>query len=175
MDWMNQIGGMLQNYMGGQAGGDVHGDFDQVAQHAPNDMLADGLAAAFRSNQTPPFGQMLGQLFGQSSGEQRASILNTLISYAGPTIAAQVLQRSGASGLAGLLGGGGQQEITPEQAQDVSPDAVQELAQHAEQKDPSVIDTISNIYAQHPTLVKTLGAAALSIVMAKMAQRTQAS
>ncbi len=173
MNWMNQISGLLQQYSGADAqqaaNQNVDQDFDQFAQAAPPSAMADGLAAAFRSNQTPPFGQMLGGLFGQSSGTQRAGILNTLIATLGPTLVAQVLSRSGGgSGLAGLLGGG-QTEVTPEAAEQVSPAAVQELAEHAEQKDPSIIDTASNFYAEHPQLIKGLGAAALTIALAKVA------
>jgi hypothetical protein len=39
----------------------------------------------------------------------------------------------------------------------LSPEAVQQLATHAENANPSVIDSISNFYAQHTTVVKTLG------------------
>jgi hypothetical protein len=166
---MDQLGGLLQQYAGGQAPQEqAHDHFDQVAQTAPPSAIADGLAAAFRSDQTPPFSQMLGQLFGQSNHQQQAGILNTLISALGPTIAAQVLQRQGASGLAGLLGGG-QQTVPPQAAAEVSPEAVAALAQQAEQRDPSIVDTISNFYAEHPTLVKTLGAAALAIAMSRLA------
>jgi len=172
---MNQIGGLLQQYNGAQAGevpDTVHDDFDQFARTAPQSAVAEGLSAAFRSDQTPPFGQMLGQLFGQSNGQQRAGILNTLISALGPTVMSQILSRGGggASGLAGILGGG-QQEVTAEQAAQVSPEVLQQVAHEAEQKDPSVIDTISNVYAQHPTLIKTLGGAALTIALAKIANR----
>ncbi|HVF57649.1 MAG TPA: hypothetical protein VM934_15945 [Pyrinomonadaceae bacterium] len=173
MDWMNQISGVLQQYSGAQAAqapDTVHDDFDQFAQAAPQSALADGLSAAFRSDQTPPFGQMLGQLFGQSNGQQRAGILNTLIGALGPTIMSQVLSRGGASGLAGILGSG-QREITPEQAEQIPPEAIQQVATEAEQRDPSVVDMISNVYAQHPTLIKTLGGAALTIALAKIADR----
>ncbi|HEY6188355.1 MAG TPA: hypothetical protein VIW80_11775 [Pyrinomonadaceae bacterium] len=173
MDWMNQLSGILQQYNGaqpGQAPDTVHDDFDQFAQAAPQSALADGLAAAFRSNQTPAFSQMVAQLFGNASGQQRAGILNTLIATLGPTIAAQVFSQGGSSGLAGLLSGG-QREVTPEQAEEVSPEAVREIAEHAERKDPSVVDQLSNFYAEHPTLIKTLGATALTIALAKLAQR----
>jgi hypothetical protein len=172
MGWMDQIGGLLQQYTGAgtaQASNTAHDDFEQLAQHAPSSALADGLAAAFRSNQTPAFGQMAAQLFSNANGQQRAGLLNTLISAAGPAIAAQLLSRGGSSGLAGLLGGG-QTQVTPEQAAQVSPEAVEQLAAHAEQKDPSVIDQVSNFYSEHPTLVKTLGAAALTIALAKIAE-----
>lgn len=185
MDWMNELSGVLQQYNGAGAAparSDVQNDFDQIAQNAPQSALADGLAAAFRSEQTPDFGQMAAQLFNNSSGQQRASILNTLLRVAGPMILSQVLSRragtvggSGLSSLIGLLSGGGQTEVTPEQAEQIPAEAVEEIAAQAEKKDPSVIDQVSNFYAEHPTLVKTLGAAALTIALAKIAQRQQAS
>ncbi len=177
MGWMDQLGGLMQQYGGAgaqPAHDQINDHYDQFSQAAPPSALADGLAAAFRSNQTPAFGQMLGGLFGQSNNQQRAGILNTLIGALGPTIVAQVLQRQGGGGggLAGLAGllGGGQTQVSPEAAAQVSPEAVAALAEHAEQKDPSIIDTVSNFYAEHPTLVKGLGAAALAIAMSKIAQ-----
>jgi hypothetical protein len=170
MNWMNELGGILQQYSGtgaAQAPDTVHDDFDQTAQAVPLGALANGLSAAFRSDQTPEFGQMIGNLFGQSNGQQRAGILNTLISTLGPTIAAQLFARKGLSGLAGLLGGG-QAEVTPEQAEQVSPEDVQDIAAQAEKHDPSIIDMASNFYAEHPTLVKSLGGAALAIALAKI-------
>lgn len=69
---------------------------------------------------------------------------------------------------------GGATRLTPEQAQNVSPDTVQQLASHAERTDPSIVDRASSFYAQHPTLVKTLGAGFLSVAMAKLAHRQAA-
>jgi hypothetical protein len=54
--------------------------FDQVAQAVPSATLAEGLTAVFRSDQTPAFGQLVSGLFGQSSGDQKAGILNQLLS-----------------------------------------------------------------------------------------------
>jgi hypothetical protein len=201
MDWMNQVSGLLQQYQGArpdQTPDTVEDDFDQFSQTAPQPALADGIAAAFRSEQTPPFGQMLGQLFSQSNGTQRASILNTLLATLGPTVLSQILSRGGSGGgggassifgggggntsgggglsdLIGLLGGGGgggaQTQITPEQAEQISPEAVQQVAEEAEKQDPSVIDQVSDFYARQPTLVKTLGGAALTIALAKIASK----
>lgn len=185
MDWMNQLSGVLQQYTGNaeaQAQTNAQDDFDHIAQRAPQSALADGLAAAFRSEQTPDFGQMAAQLFNNSSGQQRAGILNTLISAAGPMILSQVLSRransssgGGLSSLIGLLSGGQQTEVTAEQAEQIPADAVQEIAALAEKKDPSIIDRVSDFYAEHPTLVKTLGAAALTIALSQIAQRQQGS
>lgn len=172
MDWMNQLGGLLQQYSGAQASqapDTVHDDFDELAQNAPSSALSDGLAAAFRSDQTPAFGQMVAQLFAGAGGQQRAGILNTLIGAVGPTLMAQLLSQGG-GGLADLLRGG-QTEVTPEQAAQVSPETVAKVAEHAEQNDPSIIDRVSDFYSEHPTLVKSLGAAALTIALAKIAQR----
>ena len=170
MSWMDEIGNLLQQYSGGsQSAGNASQDFDQVAQNAPHSELADGVAAALRSNETPPMPDMVANLFGQSNGEQRASILNQLLASAGPGILSSVLGSGMLSGLGGMLSQGG--HISPEQAQQIPPDAVKEIAAHAEQRDPSIVDRISQIYAQHPTLLKTLGEAALTIAMARMAQK----
>ena len=173
MNWMNQIGGLLQQYTGAaaaQAPDTVENDFEQITQSAPRSEIADGLAAAFRSDQTPEFGQMAAHLFGRSNGQQRAGILNTLIATLGPALIGQFLKTRNSSGLAGVLGAE-PQEITPEQAEQISPEEVRDLAAEAETRDPSIIDQFSNFYAEHPTLIKTLGGAALTVALAKIAQR----
>jgi hypothetical protein len=183
MDWMSQLSGVLQQYSGAGAAparSNVPDDFEQIAQTAPQSELADGLAAAFRSDETPDFGQMAGQLFSNSTGEQRAGILNTLIRTAGPMILSQVLSRrsgpnsgGGLSSVIDMLTNGQQTEITPEQADQIPTEAVEEIAAQAEKNDPSVIDQVSNFYAEHPTLVKTLGAAALTIALSQIAKRNR--
>jgi hypothetical protein len=171
MGLMDQLTDVLKQYSGGsgQVQGNVNEHFDQVAQAAPQGSIADGIAAAFRSDQTPAFGQMLGGLFGQSNGDQKAAMLNQLIGSVGPGVLASL---AGGGALSSLLGSGGQ--LTAQQAQQVSPEQVQQLAAHAEKADPSIIDKASAFYAQHPTLVKTLGGAALSIALAKVAERQRA-
>ncbi len=167
MAWMNDISNLLQQYGGSEGthqSPDVEQDFNQVAQVAPPSVVSSGLASAFRSDQTPPFPEMLSTMFGQSNGEQRAGILNQLIASAGPAL----LSSGILSGLGGLLGGG--TTVTPAQAQQVSPDDVKVLAAHAEKHDPSIIDQASDYYAQHPTLVKALGAGALALMMSKISQ-----
>jgi hypothetical protein len=98
---------------------------------------------------------------------QKAGVINHLLSSVSPGTLTQVL--SGA-GLAGLVGAGTRQ-LTPDQAQKLSPEAVQQLATHAQNSNPSVVESVSNFYAQHTTLVKTLGGAALTIALAKVAER----
>ena len=173
MTLLDQLGSVLQQYSGKSTPNtaDATQHFDQVAQVAPTNVLAEGLSAVFKSDQTPAFGNLVGSLFSQSSGDQKAGVLNQLIAAVGPGTLAQL---AGGGALASLLGGGAQQ-ITPEQAQNISPDVVEQIATHAEKADPSVVDKASAFYAQHTTLVKTLGGAALSIALAKVAERQRAA
>ncbi len=173
MDWMNQLGDLLQRYGSANpqsAPASVDDDFEHVSRSAPPSAMADGLAAAFRSDQTPPFGSMLAQMFGQSSGLQRASMLNTLISVAGPALLAQLAAKGGGGGGLSDLLSGGTRHVTPEMAEQVSPEVVEQIASHAEQRDPSIIDRVSDFYSQQPALMKGLGAAALTLAMARIAQ-----
>ena len=75
-------------------------------------------------------------------------------------------------GLLGGRGGSGQTgapQITPEQASQVPPEAVEELAREAQQRDPDIINRVSNFAAENPTLVKGLGAVAVGIALKHLA------
>jgi hypothetical protein len=158
-------------------------DFDQVAQYAPPTAMSQGVAEAFRSDRTPPFPNMLGQLFGRSDGNTRAGILNQLIAAAGPAVLGGMLGRGGGLGnafgsggglgdlLGGLIGGGQATapRVTPEQASQVPPEAVEEMARQAQEKDPGIIDRVSDFAAQNPALVKGLGAVAMGIALKHLA------
>jgi hypothetical protein len=171
MDWLNQFSNILQQYSTGAAPAkDVESHFDQVAQAAPQSTLAEGLTAAFASSQTPSPASMVSQLFSQSNDQQRAGLLNTLIGSAGPAIVSQMLARGGLSSLANELGAG-QTQVTPEQASQVSPELVEQIAAHAQTQDESLLTKLGDFYSAHPTLVKSLGAAALTIALSKIARR----
>ena len=181
------LGSLLQQYIGGSAAPAAQNDaqteahFDKAAQHAPTDILSGGLAAMFRSDQTPAFGQMAGQLFGQANSNQQAGMLNSMIAGMAPAVLGSLLNsgvRGGVlGGLGGLLGqltgGNGAPQLTPAQASQLSPEQVQVIADHAQAADPGIIDRMSAFYAQHPTLVKTVGSAALTIALAKMAEHAR--
>ncbi len=143
--------------------------YDEVSKSAPPEVLGQGLGDAFRADHTPPFGQMVGQLFGQSNPQQRAGVINQLLGAIGPGVLASL----GGGMLARMTGqsNSAAPQLTPQQAADVTPQQVQEIATHAQQNDPSVVDKIGGIYAQHPQLVKTLGSAALAVVLAGVANR----
>jgi len=163
---------ILQQYAGGTPppGADVQAHFDQAAQQASPQDLAPGIAAAFRSDRTPPVGQMVGQLFDRSNPQQQAGLLNQLIQAIGPAALSSVA--GGALGRILGAGSGGAASatptVTPAQAQQVPSQAVAEAVTHAERQDGSIVDKLGAFYAQHPDLVKGLGAAALAVALGQM-------
>lgn len=174
------LGQLLDQYANGPNPDRAEQDFEEIAPHAPSQAMSRGVAEAFRSDQTPPFPNMLGQMFGHSSPDMRAGILNQLIAIAGPAVLSGILGRGGSAlgmgaamgGLGGLLGGllggiggGNIPQFTPEQAQQVPPEAVEELAREAQQQNPTIVDRMSDFAAQNPTLVKGLGAVAVGIAL----------
>jgi hypothetical protein len=157
---------ILSRYAGSpQPHADTGAHFDQAAAAAP-DQLGAALSSMFRSDATPPFAQIVGNLFNNSDPQQRAGVLNQIVQALGPAAAG-----AGAGGILGQILGGGAaapaagQRITPEQASQLSPDDVTKLATHAEQHNPSVVDALGSFYAQHPTLVKSLGGMALAVAL----------
>ena len=161
---------MLQQYVNpapGQSVGQAPDHFQEVSKSAPPEIVGQGIAEALRSDQTPPFSQMVSRLFGQANSQQQAGMLNQLLGSLGP------------GAIAGLMGGslakllpsssGTPPQITPEQAAQVTPVQVQQIAAHAEQHNPTIIDKVGGFYAEHPSLFKTIGGAALTIALAKIA------
>jgi len=171
MNWLTQVGELLKKYQPGGSPAlpieEIHAHFDEVAEAAPGSAIAEGLAAAFRSDETPAFGQMLATLFTNSDGDQKAGMLNQLISAVSPQVLTQVLPGFGLAGLVKRAGG----KLTPEQAEEFAPEAVQQLAENAEKANPAIIDTLSSFYAQHGTLVKSLGGPALTVLLGKVSER----
>lgn len=133
------------------------GELESFGGAGAQPQLANGLTAAFQSDQTPPFSQMIGQLFANSNGQQRAGILSHLMNAAGP---------SATGGLLSELGGSANtNQVTPEQAQQVRPETVQQLAEHAQAADPSILQRAAEFYSQHPQVVQSLGAGAVAMII----------
>jgi len=167
MGLLDDVSGILKQATSGNVSdSDVHAAYDQVSGAVSPGALADGLAHAFKSDQTPPFEQMLSGLFAKSSSDQKAGILNHLLVSLGSGGVEQAL--AGAGGLGALTAALGTGTLSPEQAQQVPPGAVTALAQQAAKKDPSIVDKAAGFYAAHPTLVKAIGAGALAVLMSKI-------
>ena len=163
---------ILQQYTNMTAGAtpnSAHEHFDEVLGTATPEVLGQGVADAFRSSTTPPFPEMVGQMFNQSNPQQQAGVLNQLLRSIGPGVLAAL--GGGILGRMSMPSNAGPTQLTPEQASQLTPDQVQDIASRAEQHDPGVLDKIGGFYAAHPQVVKTLGSAALAIALAGIANR----
>jgi hypothetical protein len=169
MSFMDTVGGLLKQYTGtNPSAADAETHFDQVSNAVPSSALGGALADMFRSSDTPPFAQLAAQMFGNANGAQKASVLNELLSNVGPALPS-ILGNAGLGALAAKVAGG--EAITPEAAGQVPAEVVQQVAQHVEQQDPSIVDRLGSIYAQHPALIKSLGSAVLAATLAQVANR----
>jgi len=83
-----------------------------------------------------------------------------------PQMAAQLFANGNSQQQAGVVQSG---SVTPAQAASVSPADIEALTSHAQNQDPSLVYRVSAIYAQHPMLIKSLGAAAFTIALKKIA------
>lgn len=171
MDWTNTISEIVSRYSG-QSGGtaaapqDPHADFQRVAQAAPRDVVAGGISQALRSDQTPPFSEMLANLFTHSDPGQRAGLVNRLLTSIGPGGISSI---PGMANLSSLINSG---TVTAAQASQVSADQVQQIAAHAERQNPAVVDQVSAFLAQHPQVMKAVGGMALTIALQHMIRRS---
>ncbi len=167
MGLLGGVGDLLKN-LGGENSGGAGQLLEQLAGSAPQSAVAGGLAEVFKSDQTAPFAQLASQLFSNSDGGQKASVLNSLLAAVGPEVLTK-LTGSSSSPLASLIAGN-QAAITPEQAAAIPPEEVRTLAEHAEKADPSIIDKVSELYSAHPQLIQALGAAAVAVAAAHISK-----
>jgi hypothetical protein len=156
--------GLLDILQGALGGATPEQHFDHVTGQATQGELGAGLADAMRSDETPAFGDMVGKIFGQSNSVQQAGVLNQILATLGPAALAL------GGGVLGRMLAPGQTQITPAQASQLSPEQANEIAAHAEQAHPGVVDKVAGFYAEHAGLIKFLGGAALAVTMAKMKQ-----
>ena len=166
-----EFGNLMRDLLGSGTGpvpASTQEQFHQAAQSAPPEALSRGIAAAFDSERTPAFADMVGHMFGNANPEQKSGIVNRLLGALGP----------GASDLVSRLGlrpassdPQGVAAVSGEEASKLSTAQVGQLATQAQAAQPGIVQTMSSFYAQHPVLVKTLGAAALSIIYGQIRNR----
>ncbi len=134
-------------------------------QQAPADVLSQGLREAFDSKDTPSIGNLVGQMFGQSSNQQQAGLINQIIQALGPAaataLAGGVLQK--------VLKPGSDQVEAADVAQ-LSADEVTSVVNEAQAQRPELSQQLSEFYSQHSGLIKALGSVALLAAAIKMKQ-----
>ena len=96
----------------------------------------------------------------------QAGLLNQLIAAVGPAIVGKL------GSVLGNRGADTPASVSEADVQRMSPDQVSDIAEHAQQANPGVMDQIGNFYAKHPEVVKVLGGAALAIALGRIANRT---
>ena len=120
MGLLDNLTGMLSQYASGATpAGDAGAHFEQVAQSVDSGTVAQGIAAALRSDQTPPFAQLASQLFASGSGDQKMAMINTLLSSVSPEQRAQLsalIPGLGGAGIGDERSGGGRLTDCPSDA-----------------------------------------------------------
>ncbi|MDM0071734.1 hypothetical protein [Variovorax sp. J31P207] len=101
------------------------------------------------------------QLFGHSNADQRAGVLNQILGSLGPGTLSGI-----AGGILARLMAPGQTQLTPDQASQLSPRTVNDVASHPEKAQPGIVDEVGRFCARHAGPIK--GCAALAVTLAKM-------
>ena len=164
---MNPLFDMLSRALTGDTASNPEPHFDNVAKQAPPDLVGDGVAEAFKSDKTEPFPQMVESLFSRSNSTQQAGLLNQFLQAAGPAVL------GAAGGALSRMLQPGHNQVTAVQASSLRPEQVRDIAAAAQQHAPSVLDQVGRFYGDHPTLIKTIGGAALTIVLAQMKRKME--
>jgi hypothetical protein len=165
MAWQDAISEIFNRNAGiggaAAAPADPHADYRAIAEVAPPNVMADALTQAFHSDRTPSFPEMVSSLFRNSNPDQKAGLLSNLLGAISPAALASV---PGLSKLSGT-------DVTPRDASRISPEQVQQAAAQAHSENPSIVDRVSGFYAQHPDVVKALGATAITVAIQSIARR----
>ncbi len=159
---------LLKRKRGGHAGAastSVSDRFRHVAMSASPEIMGRLLADAFRSDQTPPFAELVSQMFGAVSPQRQADILGLLLERLSEAAVASMPDGTQVIGLAGPTRGKGV-AISPQGLTGISADQVKRLARLAEWHDPAIIDRIGGLCARHTELIDALGEEAPAVLAA---------
>jgi hypothetical protein len=145
---------------------EIEHDFEEIASEAGPESLEDGIAEAFLSGETPPFEEMVGQLFEHSDPRTRAGLLDNVLAGLAPSAMAsgdlaEVMRRYDAGA-----------RVNPASAAMIDPREIEDVVRQARRQNPGIVERVSRFYSRHPELVRNLGQVAMAIAMGRMARRT---
>ena len=141
---------------------------DEIVREAPRDTVREGLREAFDANDTPSLGEQVGQMFGQSSNQQQAGLINQVIQALGPAAAAAL-----AGGVLQKVMKPGEQQVDADAVAQLSPTEVTQVVNEAQQQQPELSQRLSEFYADNSGLIKALGGVALLAAAIKMKQYSE--
>ena len=141
---------------------------DEIVRDAPRDTVREGLREAFDAGDTPSMGEQVGQMFGQSSNQQQAGLINQVIQALGPAAAAAL-----AGGVLQKVMKPGEQQVDADAVAQLSPTEVTQVVNEAQQQQPELSQRLSEFYADNSGLLKALGGVALLAAAIKMKQYSE--
>ena len=139
---------------------------DEIVRDAPRDTVREGLREAFDAGDTPSMGEQVGQMFGQSSNQQQAGLINQVIQALGPAAAL-------AGGVLQKVMKPGEQQVDADAVAQLSPTEVTQVVNEAQQQQPELSQRLSEFYADNSGLIKALGGVALLAAAIKMKQYSE--
>lgn len=137
---------------------ELRNSYRKTTDTAPRPLMAEALAAAFRSS-VSGFPLLFAGLFEYCNREQRARLLTILIP-ALSTASKVELARAGLSNVTDV------RDPSPECAGDISFESIRVIAAEAARSDPSVIDRVSVFYSRVPNITKYLPTPTIAAVLA---------
>ncbi len=157
MDFMQQLGGLLNQYAGGASADrqQARNDFDQVAGVVPKDLLGSLIGPALSSLGGDQVQERVRNAASEMSPQERGGLLGTLFNGL----------RSSGIDLGSFLGGIGVNSSVAEHPEQASPEDVGKVAAQARATDPTIFERAMSFFAQNPALVKILGTAVITLVM----------
>jgi hypothetical protein len=164
MGLFDSIGGLLNQYISGNGAAnteEAHDHYDQVQSAVPTGILGSSIGSALKSLAVQQVEQHILNSASQMSPEQRGGLMQSLLNG---------LTSSGGD-VSSILSQLGINQSVADNPQDASPEDVAALAAHTHQNNPDVFQRAMEFYAEHPTLVKAMGAAAVSAIIYEIAKR----
>ena len=160
MSLLDQLGGVLNNVMGGNLSDQQAGEhYDQIHQSVPQDQLGAAIGPALASLGGSQVQQSVTNSAAQMDPQQRGNLMQTLLGGLG-----------GAGNLGGILSQLGISPSVQNDPQSASPDDLGKLAAHTQANNPDVFHQAMSFYSAHPTLVKAFGAAAIAGIARHLAK-----
>lgn len=162
------LGTLLQQHAGHVTAADPDGvgqAFRHVVGEQPHASVALGIAAALRAAETPPFAQMVNQLYVHSDESLRTDLVNLLLDDVSPAMLTAL-----AGSIGDLMGQNGHPRLTAEQVAEIAPAQVAEIAAVAEQHNPGILDRVATLFAKQHDVFGALDSATLKVALSHMAQ-----